>query len=72
MKEDSDVCSKCGEHCCEILECEKEPMKEFKVKFTGEQTVRIKARNKEEAREKAEENFDGYVDWDIEAVEIEE
>ena len=68
IKEDSDVCSKCGEHC-DILECEKET-KEFAVKFTAEKIVRVQAENEEEAREEAERRFGGgYVDWEIEAKE---
>jgi hypothetical protein len=47
-------------------------MKKYNVTFTGTYLIGVEAKNEEEAREKAIDLFDGYVDWETEVEEEEE
>lgn len=45
-------------------------MKEYEVNFTGHHIINVDAENEEEAREKAIDLFDGFVDWETEVEEV--
>ena len=46
--------------------------KEYQVTFTAHHIITVEAENEEEAREKAIDEFDGFMDNDIDVEEVEE
>lgn len=44
--------------------------KEYEVTFTAHHIINVDAKTEEEAREKAEDLFDGFCDWEMDVEEV--